>query len=160
MANIILRRFYQVTRSSLYIASFDETDGVCLKKLAGRDNAKIVVGHCFTGELLAITDRHGVFPYFQDFSHYSSARKNPQLPEEVNTLNWGGGTSPTVALFTNQKRAFSCYRAKNLATPDPRWRPETEKTLAAIGRGHPRFIPARMPGLRIRFPEAQPPTDV
>ncbi|MBN2198192.1 hypothetical protein JW698_03355 [Candidatus Wolfebacteria bacterium] len=73
-----------------------------------------------------------------DVSHRTERR-----PDEVNTIFWGGKTTPLTALFLNRERALDCFKTLNRENWDPRWREETEEVIRAIGDNHPIFILGR-----------------
>lgn len=138
-----LSDFYAVTQTSIYhvIDKKNKNREPVVKKIALRGESKIPKGNILKGGRLVGITRFGIILYDEDFSPFSQRpHKKHQDPELVNTIMWGGKTSPLVALFLDRKQALTCLNFKSLSVCDPRWQKETKEVLDAIGDNHPVFV--------------------
>jgi len=134
-----LKVFFAVTTTSLYrIEWLVNVPMPVVKKIAMAGQSDVPVGQIITGGYnLGIMDK-GLVLYGTD----------RELPEQVDTRYWGGGTSAIVALFLQEDTARECLNSGDLKSLNPRWRQQTEETLEAIGDNHPRFVHSAMNAIR------------
>ncbi len=148
-----LREFFAVTATSVYRVNERRDANGCplVEKIARRDGSSVPVGgRLKNGELVAVT-RRGLIVYSDDLPKRGRDGNRPAKPEEVNTMFWGGHTSPLVALFLKEEDARKCLVWGSALEIDPLWWTFTRETLEAIGDDHPTFILSSHPSFAISF---------
>lgn len=148
-----LKEFFAVTLTSVYrVNERKDLNGFPLvEKIAQRGASHVGVGgRLKNGELVAVT-RRGLIVYSDDLPSRGRPGDRPAKPEEVNTMFWGGHTSPLVALFLEEEDARKCLVWGSDRELDPLWWNFTRDTLAAIGDGHPTFILSDHPSFAFIF---------
>jgi hypothetical protein len=132
-----VHEFFAVTETSVYrVADEKDANGIpIVEKIVLREKSKIPVGgRLRNGNLVGIMKERIVL-YFRD---HRPDGNEVLRPEEAN--EWGGGTSPIIALFLNKEEAMNCSNSVDLKPWDQRWKKQTRETLTAIGDNHPVFM--------------------
>jgi hypothetical protein len=133
----IIHEFFAVTKTSVYIVNDkkDENGIPTVEKIALREKSKIPVGgRLRNGNLVGIMKERIVLYY----ENCPGRGERLQRPEDAN--EWGGGTSPIIALFLNKEEAMNCSNSADLKAWDPRWEKQTKEILNSIGDNHPVFV--------------------
>lgn len=123
-----LKEFFAVTMTSVYHVKMEEGHAVMVKIALNGESSIPLGGKLVSGYRMAI----GANLY----AYFSGCNKSL---EDTNTRDWGGQTSPVVALFKNKKAALDCSKKDNLERCDERWKKQTINVLHSIGENHPHF---------------------
>jgi hypothetical protein len=130
-----LHEFFAVTQSgSLYRVAdeyWGEYDLPLVERLVPVANDKPF--RLQNGHTVGITRDSGIVLY---------NRTKPVTAEFVNTIHWGGHTTPVVGLFLNRGTAEVCLQTQQgHGQPwDPQWLLWTRDVLSKIGKNHPLFV--------------------
>lgn len=144
-----LRRFYAVTRTSLYVVRLNQSDKPELEKLALKGTSVFPLGSVLHGNDYVGITRNGLMLF--DSMNVADVRAvRPHPGQAIHGV--GEKTSAVVALFQRERAARACFESSMADGLDGTYQGVTERTLEAIGENHPVFIIARHPDLALCFP--------
>lgn len=129
----MIKRFYAVTAyngnkapksASVYEVRIENNEAI-VQKIALKGKSSLKVGDRLDkGSVVAVSHSSGL----QRYTPHKGLRM-----DDVNTINFGGGSAPIVALFSRIDSAIRCLQKEELKNWDKRFKKSTEKVLRKIG---------------------------
>ena len=139
--NATINQFFAVTKTSIYLVSASGEKGdPTLKKIARHGESMVPLDETLAGgKFLGIT-AVGIVLYDNPGSSSQAHLGRVPWPEEINSMWWGGKTSPVAALFLTREEAEKCFNSPDLQEKDLRWLENTKEILRQVGDNHPAFV--------------------
>ena len=135
----MLKKFYAVTQTSIYEV-LDTKDGPLATKITIRGYSAIAVGgYLKHGNMLSVGHNLIMYP-------------TEGRAELTRWGDWGGHSSPIVALTLKKSDAEKCFKSGSTKICDPDWIEHTKAVLKAIGNDHPKFSIPSSPDLWLMDP--------